>query len=138
MCNCNLSQLNSCKYSQRSNTAIDDSDKDLSNFLASTDYSIYFENFGITPLNGGKRLVTYNNTIVQALWLPTINESGRKQVLFTFYKLGTTQYLTYVAESSGELSNLLDMNGEWTLLTINKEVAITGFVQQECLEFTFL
>lgn len=106
--------------------AVDDTDKDLANFIASTDYTTYLERFGRTPLAGRKRLLTYNNTTVQALWLPTINNADEKEVLFTFYRLGTTKYLSWVANTRGELSNLLDMNGEWKLLTVNNDVAITG------------
>ena len=81
MCNCNSNSISiySCKYPQRSDMAVDDTDKDLANFIASTDYTTYLERFGRTPLAGRKRLLTYNNTTVQALWLPTINNADEKE-----------------------------------------------------------
>ena len=140
MCNCNSNSnsIYSCKYPQRSDMAVDDTDKDLANFIASTDYTTYLERFGRTPLAGRKRLLTYNNTTVQALWLPTINNADEKEVLFTFYRLGTTKYLSWVANTRGELSNLLDMNGEWKLLTVNNDVAITGlYTESKWNSFSF-
>lgn len=126
MCNCNSNPSYSCKFTQRSNTSVDNTDKDLTNFLASEDFAIYTSNFASAPIAGQQRLITFNNTTIQALWLPTINSAGEKQVLFAFYKLGTTNYLTYVANTRGELTNLLDMNGEWNLFYPTNRVAITG------------
>ncbi|MCZ2278184.1 MAG: hypothetical protein LC117_09680 [Bacteroidia bacterium] len=127
MSDCNCSSCNPChNFSTRSNTAVTSSDKDLSNFLASEDYAAYTANFSAGIIKGEERLLTFNNTTLQALWLPTIMSDGEKQVLFTYYKLGTTDYLTFVVNSRGDFTNLLDMSGTWNLWFPDKTSILTA------------
>ena len=76
---------------------------------------MFTENFKSSIIEGEELLVTFNNTTIQALWLPTILDNGEKQTLFTYYKTNTETYLTFVANSKGNFTNLLDMFGEWDL-----------------------
>ena len=71
-------------------------------------------------------MVTFNNTTLQALWLPTIMDSGVTQVLFTYYKLDTKNYSTFVVDSRGLIDNIINMSGEWNLFWPDHSVAISG------------
>lgn len=127
-CGCSsASQFDSRNFTFRSNTSVNSSDKEMSNFLGSADYKAYKVNFPKAPImTGHERLVTFNNTTIQALWLPAISTDKEKQVLFTLYKLGQTNYLTFVVNSKGSLSNRIDMSGTFNWMLTNKAALITG------------
>ena len=125
MSNCKCNSCSSSNFSQRSETIISNEDRDLSEFLLSQDYKTFSENFTSSIIDGEQRLVTFNNTTIQGLWLPTILESGEKQALFTYYKMGTNPYLTFVANSKGDFKNLLDMSGAWDLFLPDSSTLLT-------------
>jgi hypothetical protein len=127
-CGCSSSsKYGERNFTFRSNTPVNNTDKDLSNFLASADFATYNTNYPNQPiLVGQERLVTFNNSTIQALWLTAVDTDTEKQVLFTFYELGKTNYLTFVINSSGTLGNLIDMQGTFNWTLPNKAVFING------------
>jgi hypothetical protein len=124
-CNC-ITSNSYLNFSLRSNTPIKNIDKDLSNFLDSNDFDNYSKNFNATIIEGEQRLLTYNNTTIQVLWLPTILEDGEKQILYTFYNLNSTEYFTFILNSLGDFSNLLDMSVDWNLWNVDKTILVTA------------
>lgn len=125
-----MSECNSCNSNQnftlRSDTLIKSTDKDLSNFLASKDFELYSRNFSALIIDGEQRLLTYNNTTIQVLRLPTILDSGEKQIIYAFYKLNSTEYFTFVINSKGDFTNILNMSGDWNLWNVDKTKLVFG------------
>lgn len=94
--------------------------------MNSADYKTYLKNFEKVPQFNYARLLTYNDTVVQAIFIPIAQSTKEKSVLVAYYSLLQNKYFTLVITSKGDLDNMVELSGELNITRISKEIFFSG------------
>lgn len=122
MCKC-LSNQESCL---RSSSSLAATDQDLVNFKNSSEYKKYLATFKTVPQFDFARLLTYNNTIKQALFIPITQSATEKTVIIAFFDLLKQNFFAVVLESKGDLDNMVELSGTLNIYNVSKTVIFNG------------
>ena len=103
--------------------------QDWQQFIKSKDYTLFLANFpDLPPPKVDKaRMLTYNNTIKQALFIPIVFEPGKKKVaIISFFDLLQFNFYSLVLISEGNLENLVELSGDLNMTTVSKSPIFSG------------
>ncbi len=122
MCKCLPNQ----QFCLRSSSAVSFEDQDLINFKNSADYKAYLKNFETVPQFDFARLLTFNNTTRQAIFIPITQSTKEKTVIVTYFDLLRKNFFTLVISSKGDLDNMVELSGELNIHGVSKELLFKG------------